>query len=447
MIKLAPPPTYAPFNIPSVVNNTVIINPIWLKWFIDLSNALQAVGISVGPNLLFTSLPPSIDSLDTEGDTYNYNIVQQTVTPSNTNVTSNFTNFSDNPLEESYSFLTSNQVNVTNVTYSYFNDSADTFDPDAYVGGLPVTQGVTSFGDGSTWSAAGLSDTSTYTTNSLIAPVNFSYNVNYSSTANGQTGFLLTPILTSTGATAGNLNIISLNPSIGNSANDIANARGMILTGSINGSYSGTVSTYNILQITANSFGTKPITNLNRLLLSGSSTNGSGITSGTVTNSLLNIAGDTIAAGVGGTVNNYGGNITLGGGSSAGTTNIGVLITGNGGAASVNYAIKSTSTAPSLLAGPLVSTVPDDTAASTPTIASATTIAPTTPYLFVSGTTTIQTITVPGGTTNGCQITIIPTGLFVTGLTGNIALASTAIVSKALIMTYSASTSKWYPSY
>jgi hypothetical protein len=49
--------------------------------------------------------------------------------------------------------------------------------------------------------------------------------------------------------------------------------------------------------------------------------------------------------------------------------------------------------------------------------------------------------------TNGGQITIIPTGLFTTLITGNIALASTMVVNKANIFTYVASTSKWYPSY
>lgn len=95
----------------------------------------------------------------------------------------------------------------------------------------------------------------------------------------------------------------------------------------------------------------------------------------------------------------------------------------------------------------IVSTVPGDVGASVPTLSSGSTIAPTTPIAFVSGTTTISTITAPAGTSNGGQVTLIPTGLWATNTSGNIALASTAVVSKALIMTYSASTSKWYPSY
>lgn len=83
-------------------------------------------------------------------------------------------------------------------------------------------------------------------------------------------------------------------------------------------------------------------------------------------------------------------------------------------------------------------------------IASASTIAPTAQYFHVSGTAAIATITpTTFCTTAGtmCQITIIPDGIFTTTTAGNIALASTAVVSKALIMTYDPGTSKWYPSY
>jgi hypothetical protein len=83
-----------------------------------------------------------------------------------------------------------------------------------------------------------------------------------------------------------------------------------------------------------------------------------------------------------------------------------------------------------------------------PTIASAATIAPTTSIVFISGTAAVATITAPSTiATTGGQITLIPTGLFTTTAAGNIALASTAVVSKALTMTYDATTTKWYPSY
>lgn len=93
-------------------------------------------------------------------------------------------------------------------------------------------------------------------------------------------------------------------------------------------------------------------------------------------------------------------------------------------------------------------TDPASAASSAPTIASATTIAPTTRIAFVSGTTAVATITPPSNLGSfGNQITLLPTGAFTTTTAGNIAIASTAVVSRALIMTYDATTTKWYPSY
>jgi hypothetical protein len=88
------------------------------------------------------------------------------------------------------------------------------------------------------------------------------------------------------------------------------------------------------------------------------------------------------------------------------------------------------------------------TSAAAPTIASATTIAPTTQIAFVSGITPVATITAPSPISlGGGTITLIPTGIFTTTTAGNIALASTAIVGRALTMTYDVTTTKWYPSY
>lgn len=88
------------------------------------------------------------------------------------------------------------------------------------------------------------------------------------------------------------------------------------------------------------------------------------------------------------------------------------------------------------------------TNAAAPTISSATTIAPTTSIAFVSGTTAVVTITPPSPiSSGGGQITLIPTGLWSTTTGGNIALATTAVVNKALILTYDTTTTKWYPSY
>ena len=82
------------------------------------------------------------------------------------------------------------------------------------------------------------------------------------------------------------------------------------------------------------------------------------------------------------------------------------------------------------------------------TIASASTITPTAAITFVSGTSAISTITAPSPISlTGGSITLIPTGLWTISTSGNVALASTAVISKALIMTFDGGTNKWYPSY
>jgi hypothetical protein len=79
-------------------------------------------------------------------------------------------------------------------------------------------------------------------------------------------------------------------------------------------------------------------------------------------------------------------------------------------------------------------------------IASATLIAPAGYQTRVSGTTAIDTIQLPYDGFEG-TIVLIPTGVFTWTTNANIAIAGTAVVSKALHMTYSQRTSKWYPSY
>jgi hypothetical protein len=79
-------------------------------------------------------------------------------------------------------------------------------------------------------------------------------------------------------------------------------------------------------------------------------------------------------------------------------------------------------------------------------IASAATIAPTSVIHHVTGTTAVVNITVPYTNFAG-QVILIPDGAFTTTNAGNIAIASTAVVSKALIMTYDPVQAKWYPSY
>ena len=142
-----------------------------------------------------------------------------------------------------------------------------------------------------------------------------------------------------------------------------------------------------------------------------------------------------------------GGNVCIGKGAVvASASNVNSIVMGNDG---LGFGSNTTSIGTSTTLGSRLYGVMS-TGVAAPTIASATTIAPVNPIVFVSGTTQIATITPPTGFTGGSggQITIIPTGLFTTTITGgNIALASVAVVSKALIMTYDSATTKWYPSY
>lgn len=83
-----------------------------------------------------------------------------------------------------------------------------------------------------------------------------------------------------------------------------------------------------------------------------------------------------------------------------------------------------------------------------PTVSSGSTITPLKPIAFISGTTVVNTISVPSVMLlTGGSITLIPTGAFTWTTAGNIAVAGTAVVNKALIMTYDYGTGKWYPSY
>lgn len=60
----------------------------------------------------------------------------------------------------------------------------------------------------------------------------------------------------------------------------------------------------------------------------------------------------------------------------------------------------------------------------------------------------IKTITVPPALLNtGGTIALIPDAAFTTDATGNIALASTAVISKTLWMTWDPVAAKWFPSY
>ena len=128
------------------------------------------------------------------------------------------------------------------------------------------------------------------------------------------------------------------------------------------------------------------------------------------------------------------------------SANLRTALTDETGTGSAVFAVSPSIATPVLTSPTLVNVLATSTAA--PTIASATTIAPTKAITFISGTTAIVTITAPSPiSTSGGTITFIPTGIFTTTTAGNIALASTAVVGRALTMTYDVTTTKWYPSY
>lgn len=79
------------------------------------------------------------------------------------------------------------------------------------------------------------------------------------------------------------------------------------------------------------------------------------------------------------------------------------------------------------------------------TVASAGTIAATGTYFKVSGTTNVVTITLPAGWAPGMSLVLEPTGLWSTTAAGNILLATTGVVGKALTLTWNGT--KWVPSY
>ncbi len=71
---------------------------------------------------------------------------------------------------------------------------------------------------------------------------------------------------------------------------------------------------------------------------------------------------------------------------------------------------------------------------------------PSGPLFHVTGTAAIVTWTLPVGFTHG-SFTVIPDGVFTWTAAGNIALAGTAVVNKALTFTWDGTNSKFIPSY
>lgn len=86
--------------------------------------------------------------------------------------------------------------------------------------------------------------------------------------------------------------------------------------------------------------------------------------------------------------------------------------------------------------------------ATDPAISAATgTLTLTQPITRITTTGAVATITVPWTGTFAGQITLIPIVAFTTTIAGNIAVASTVTINRAITFTWSSATSKWYPSY
>jgi len=79
-------------------------------------------------------------------------------------------------------------------------------------------------------------------------------------------------------------------------------------------------------------------------------------------------------------------------------------------------------------------------------LASGSTITPTNRTHHVTGTAAIATITATA-MIDGEVLTIVPDGAFTTTTGGNIALASTGVVNRAMRLVWDSTAAKWYPAY
>lgn len=73
-------------------------------------------------------------------------------------------------------------------------------------------------------------------------------------------------------------------------------------------------------------------------------------------------------------------------------------------------------------------------------------VLPSGPLFHINGTAAITGFTIPVGFFSGC-FTAIPDAIFTWTAAGNIAVAGTAVVNKALTFCWDATNSKWIPSY
>jgi hypothetical protein len=153
-----------------------------------------------------------------------------------------------------------------------------------------------------------------------------------SSVTSIQNGLLVSPTFTPTGASINAIRGMSKAATLGTSSLNVNTLTGSFARIQTTAGYTGTVASgYTYFAEVPSVVGTNAITNVYQYY-ANSIANGNGITSGTVTNTGFHVVGGASAAGVGGTVINYGLHSATPFGSGAGTTiNYGIRISGAGG--------------------------------------------------------------------------------------------------------------------
>jgi hypothetical protein len=185
----------------------------------------------------------------------------------------------------------------------------------------------------------------TYTTaNPNLAVIAGTY---ASSVTTTQRAIGVTPTFAPSGASLNLFRGIEVSPTL-NSTAFTTNYEGIISTLTLGASFSGTVTTAYMFRVFDPVVSGGKIETFNGYRVN-TITNGNGITTGTVTNTGIEVGVFTAAAGSGGTILNTAAKFSVPSSSAAGNTDRALWITGNGGASSTKYAIYSDSTALSQL--------------------------------------------------------------------------------------------------
>jgi hypothetical protein len=146
-------------------------------------------------------------------------------------------------------------------------------------------------------------------------------------------------------------------PTIDSTSANISNVVGFGGRVDIEAGYSGTIpeasAIYALQPGALNGTKIADYAGLHAMMPSSNTNSNSGNTTGNINNYGLWVEGAGALAAGSGTLFNYAAYLNLSTGNSAATTNTGLHIAGNGGATATNYAIRSTSTAQSTLAGSL----------------------------------------------------------------------------------------------